>query len=162
MRKIHYIIIVLLASIGFASCEFKHENNGDLGGMWQLTQWHTRSSSGQIDSLVASNLKDDSRVPNTRKLYFSFYRNVFQVRDASTYFGMNYYSTFTRNNNEITLGNLIDYEGHLYVDETQTDHNYKEFSDFGIPENGKFHIDLLNGDNLQLSYNGNILSFRKY
>lgn len=162
MKNTHYYILVLLACIGCFSCENFRDNNGDLGGMWQLTQWRTRSSSGQIDSLVANNDRDDVTLENKRKLFYCIHRDVFQVKDASTYFGTSYYCTFSHTGQELTLGNLIGFDGKCYVDGEDANRTYEQFADFGIPADGHFHIDNLTDEQLTMSFTDNILLFRKY
>lgn len=163
MKKIHYIIVLLLASICCMSCENFRDNNGELGGMWQLTQWRTRSSSGQIDSLVANNIREDSTLENKHKLYYAIHRDVFQVSDAAEFYNTRYYCTFSlTGNNEIVLGNLVDFSGSLLVDGTNAQRNYSKYAEFGIPYDGRYHIDVLTAEDLRLSFKDNILVFRKY
>lgn len=167
MKRLYTFLIVLLG-LCITSCEDFRDNNGELGGMWQLTQWRTLSQSGQIDSLVANNLREDGSVPNLRKIYYGIHRDVFQLRDAKDVNHPRdfFFCTFEVDKDYIQLGTVVTESGkdfydfmHIPAGKVQEE---KELNSFGVPANGRFHIDHLTGNTLQLSTDKDILLFRKY
>ena len=166
--KYIYILLFALVSIGLASCENFRDNNGELGGMWQLTQWRTRSQSGEIDSLVANNLRNDSTVPNVRKIYYGIHRDVFQLRDAKDVNRPRdfFFCTFETGNDYIQLGTVVTESGRDFYDFNNNTlgklQELEQLNSFGVPANGRFQIDILTSNTLQLSTDNDILIFRKY
>lgn len=154
MKRLHTIILSTLATLLLMSCENFRDNNGDLGGMWQLTQWRTRSSSGEIDSLVADNIYENSQAPNPRKIYYCIHNSVLQFEDASRDRRFFYFATFEHAENLLRIKTI--------VDKGDTVRTFLEAKDFGVPADGIFHINTLNNKNLTLTFDGNELYFRKY
>ena len=163
------IFFIAIISIGLMSCENFRDTNGELGGMWQLQQWRTLSLSGEIDSLVANNLRNDSTLQNKRKIYYGIHRDVFQLRDAKDVDHPRdfFFSTFEVKEGYIQLGTVVTESGKDYYDFSTThttakDQELNELNSFGVPANGRFHIDRLDGNCLQLSTPCDVLLFRKY
>lgn len=162
MKKILPFIFTILVVMLSTSCEDFRDHNGDLGGQWQLTQWRTRSSSGQIDSLVATNIVDDPAVANHYNLYYSIHSDVLLIQEVSTsFFNINYFFSITLTDKAIKLGNIVDKEGNV-PDEMKNSEDFAPLADFGVPADGCYTIDKLSKDYLQLSFKDNILCFRKY
>lgn len=137
------------------SCEDFHENNGPLGGMWQLTQWCTRShATGQIDSLVANNLYNDPTVPNKRKLYYCIHREDIQFQDATRDARYYFFASFRHTPDSLIIGTVVNKKDSLC--------HYSDLREFGVPASGRFHIDVLNSEKLVLSTPQDVLIFRKY
>lgn len=159
MKKLY---IILLIGILTGSCENFRDDNGDLGGMWQLTGWMTRSSSGTIDSLVANNIYGDAGVANPRKIYYSVHNQVIQLQDATQSRLDFYFCSFSHRNDSLILKTVVDKADNLIADYADPNRSYLALKDFGVPGNGIFHIDVLNEDALVLSSPDDILTFRKY
>lgn len=160
-KRFPYIIVVLFVII-FTSCEDFRDNNGDLGGQWQLTQWRTRSSSGEIDSLVATNIVADPTVANHYNLYFSIHRDVLLIQEVSTsFFNINYFFSITLTDNMIKLGDVVDKDGKV-PGPMENSKDFTPLAEFAVPADGCYSIDKLSDDYLQLSFKDNILCFRKY
>lgn len=156
MRRIHLLLYIILASISLLSCENFRDNNGDLGGAWQLVEWKTRSTSGQIDSIVANNIYNDTTVPNKNKLYYCIHRNDLQIRlgDAVNTWTLSYFCTISVTDKVIQLGQI--------VDDYDSTYTYSKVRDLGIPSNGRFDIQFLDKEKLTLGSDNDILKFRKY
>lgn len=156
MNKICHFFMMAMIFVSITSCENYRDDNGSLGGYWQLQEWRTRSTSGAIDSLVTTNTND------TLRLYYAFHRNIFQVYNADNYSNIAYLSKFQRTNDSIFLGDIADYDGNLLVDTNTPQPNYNLFKSYGIPQDGKFKYSQNNNDNLILSSKNDILILRRY
>lgn len=145
-RTTYYSLIVILASLfALTSCDRLTDNNGDLGGMWQLTSWLTRNSeTGNIDKPVAD---------KTDNIYYSVHRTLFRFSKNSA---TNYHlATFEHTASTLTFRNIV----HFPSDDVCT---AADLAKYGVPASGTFHIDVLNDDELVLSDPDNVLTFRKY
>lgn len=150
-RQAIYAILILFALPFVTACEDFHENNGDFGGMWQLTEW--RNAEG---TTLATN--DDG-------IYYSVHRSIIQYKHFvsgeekdknETDYSKRYFSLFKH-----TADSLIVYNFVNALDESKLV-EMASMKEFGIPLDGRFHIDHLDAKKMILSYEGNTLCFRKY
>lgn len=144
-----YSIVSLISLVLFASCENKRDNSGTLGGMWKLEKWEDPSTHNLLYN------KPDTTI------YYKIRSNVFMLQElpggADDYF-LTYYHQTTDSiiinqpykivNNKDSVNNV------LYV--------ISDLKKYGIPGNGRLHIDLLNSDKMILSGEEGTLHFRKY
>lgn len=154
------LFLTLTIGILMLSCEDFRDNNGDLGGEWQLQEWRTRSTSGEIDSLVANNVTGDSTLKNQRRLYYSIHRDVFQIRDAATFNNMRYFCSYEKTADSLILKDVVDSNGDLFISSAEND--YDRLKTFGVPQDGRFQYQIVDHNRLLLRYKDNILSFRRY
>lgn len=157
-----HILLLGISTLLMLSCENFRDDNGDLGGSWQLTQWYTRSSSGEIDSLVATNLAGDTTVANPRKLYYCIHRDVLQLRDAADFYNIRYFCTFRSTPDSLILGEVVDTSGKRIEDIINAEEAQRFLMTFGVPADRHFHIDQLTDSRLQLSTPDDLLIFRRY
>lgn len=150
-RNILYIFsFMMLAFISLTSCENFRDNNGDLGGQWQLTEWREIDDAGQTVSIKAT---------NANGIYYGFHRETLQLLHSTIEqdgYHHRHYATFEHTPNQL---NILHIEDNFEKPCNYTD---AEIAELGIPADGKFHIDALDADNMILSYPHNVLRFRKY
>ena len=143
MKKIIYILILFVATLTITSCD-KWDCNGDLDGMWQLTEW--RDNENNVKAT-----KDDM-------IFYSFQLQMASFRKLSE---ENYYvsSMLEVGSEQIRIYNPAIYDG---------DGHDKLFpmsilSIVGVAEDGIFYIDVLTGSTMKLKTNTQeTLVFRKY
>lgn len=134
-----YLLPLLIATLCLAACS-KVDNNGDLGGAWQL---------------VSQTEKDGGAVVATKENYIFYYfsRNLMRLQQATV--PDFYLCTFRHTADSLFIG-----EVHATPDDALTD--YAELALFGVTPTGRFGIDHLDRDRLVLSNERYILTFRKY
>lgn len=143
MKKNIYILILFVATLTITSCD-KWDCNGDLDGMWQLTEW--RDNENNVKAT-----KDDM-------IFYSFQLQMASFRKLSE---ENYYVSSML---EVGSEQIRIYNPAIYVG----DGHDKLFpmsilSIVGVPEDGIFHIDVLTGSTMKLKTNTQeTLVFRKY
>lgn len=128
-----WLPLVLLAV--FCGCENKRDSS-DLAGQWQLLEW--RDASGKTVGT-----KEDG-------IYYRFQLSLLQLE-------FSYYCKYVETPDSLIL--LGAYKNKYNVD---TQVPFSEFAEFGIPQDGRFGIDALNGDDLVLSGKSGVLRFRRY
>lgn len=126
-------LLVLLAVL--CGCENKRDSS-DLAGQWQLLEW--RDASGKTVGT-----KEDG-------IYYRFQLSLLQLE-------FSYYCKYVETPDSLIL--LGAYKNKYNVD---TQVPFSEFAEFGIPQDGRFGIDALNGDDLVLSGKSGVLRFRRY
>lgn len=138
-----YIIITLLCTL--TSCESHRDNNGDLGGNWQLTRWETRNEqTGNIDQVVCG---------TESKIFYAIHRDLFKFSNGNP---ANYHLSYFKNENHVlSFYNITHYP-------TDSLCTTVDLSKYGIPASGQLHIDKLDSECLVVSYTDNRLTFRKY
>ncbi len=125
------------------SCD-KWDCNGDLDGMWQLTEWRDQ----------------DNNVKATKEdmIFYSFQLQMASFRKQS---GGDYYisSMLEVMPDQIRIYNPAVYRGGGH-DEIQ---EMSKLAIYGVPEDGIFKIQVLTGSNMELKTNTEeTLVFRKY
>ena len=136
---IHCILLILLTSL--SSCdEWKWDENGDLDGMWQMTEWRDKATG----NIIATN--EDG-------IYYSFQLKLmkFQQTGSDTY----HLSYFTHAGNQLIVGKTI-----VWPDDEECP--LTDLAQYGVPSNGLFNIDALSKKRMQLSTDDAKLTFRKY
>ena len=154
------IILISLTGLLMLSCENFRDNNGDLGGEWQLLEWRTRSMTGNIDSLVANNIREDNSLENQKKLYYSIHRDVFQIRDATNFNNLRYFCSFEKTADSLILKDVVDSDGKVFI--SASEHDYTKLKNYGIPHDGCLQYSLPDDNSLVLSDQDNIILLRRY
>ncbi len=150
MFKIRYInlfLLGLLCSV-LSSCETSYaDNNGVLGGMWQLESWNVTDEEG--DTSVKATKEDG--------IYYSIQREFIQF-SQTTKDNNNYYRRM--------FGRMSCSAGKMVITNILTAKNepatLDDVSQYGVPADGVFVIESLSKERLVLSYKNNKLCFRKY
>lgn len=143
MRKSAIIFLSTIISVILSGCENKRDDNGDLGGMWQMTCW------------IDENGNQIYPTSNSR-IYYKVRKNLFMLQRIPE--GINDYhqAYFKKTSDSIFL-----YHIWHYPDDTIA--NTKEILQYGFPENGRLHIIKLSSDKMILNSGDSIkLTFRKY
>jgi len=138
------MVSLIMFSLLF-SCESRHETNGDLAGMWQLTMWQDKES----DTIIST---------KEQGIYYCFNLELIKIfkMQGRKAVGENFYlAYFTHTGDSLFIGNI-------YKRPSDTLVTYASVDTLGIPHNGKFHVDALSSDKLILSTPGSTLCFRKY
>lgn len=138
-----YILAIVAAVLSMTSCD-KKDCNGDLDGMWQLTEWR-----GADNTVKAT--KQDMIFYSFQLQMSSFQKN----RNGSLFIR----ALLKVSPDQITIYNPFDYVGDSH-DEVRP---MSILSVVGVPEDGIFHIVSLTGSSMLLKTNdGELLTFRKY
>lgn len=138
-----YILALVAAVLSMTSCD-KKDCNGDLDGMWQLTEWR-----GADNTVKAT--KQDMIFYSFQLQMSSFQKN----RNGSLFIR----ALLKVSPDQITIYNPFDYVGDSH-DEVRP---MSILSVVGVPEDGIFHIVSLTSSSMLLKTNdGELLTFRKY
>ncbi len=140
MKK--FILTPILLLLTLSACDNKRDHNGDLGGMWQLTEW--RSPEGTTLATKAD------------QIFYSVQLNLIRFRDYDDGTLGDYYLAYFRH----TPDSLIVYRPVNYAKDSLV--SLQDLARYGVPANGRFHIDALNGDMMILSSPSGTINFRKY
>lgn len=145
-----YCIVSILFLAIFTSCENKRDDSGTLGGMWQLLEWRA------LDGSPVKSKPDNSNA----SIYYKVRSNVLMLQelpgDADNYF-LTYYHQ--------TADSIIINQPYKIVNNAERDsvlHPIGDLKKYGVPENGRLHIDVLTSDKMVLSGAEGTLRFRKY
>ena len=140
-----YCIISLISLVIYTSCENKRDNS-TLGGMWQLVEWRA------TDGSIAYNKPDTT-------IYYKVRNNLLVLQELPGEEGR-YYLTYCRQ----TSDSLIINPDKIVIDAEldKTCYHIDSLRRYGIPNNGRLHIDVLNSDAMVLSGEEGTLRFRKY
>ena len=122
----------------------KRDCNGDLDGMWQLTEWRDKGNNVKAT-------KDDM-------IFYSFQLQMASFRkDSDTKFFIRTMMEYSPE--KILIYNPAEYVGNKH-DETQP---MSVLSVVGVPEDGVLWVQTLTGSAMVLKTNGqDVLTFRKY
>lgn len=140
MKILNIFTLALTITFTLTSCS-KQDDNGDLGGMWQLTEWKSLTDG----SIVAD--KNDA-------LFYSVQLDLMKFsihNDISTY----HLARFSHHNDSLFIGDA-------YARPSETKVGYEDLQKYGVPPSGAFAIDHLSHKNLILRTDDAILRFRKY
>ena len=138
-----YILVLTAILVAVTRCD-KRDCNGDLDGMWQLTEWRDK------DDVVKATKED--------MIFYSFQLRMAAFRKL----GDNQF--FMRTMLEASPERVRIYDPAEYVgdghDEVQP---MSVLSVVGVPEDGIFWVQILTGSTMVLKTNGqDLLTFRKY
>lgn len=141
MKKLISFLFVLAVSLSWTACETKYDANGDLDGMWQMLRWYDKSSA----QVVAD--KNDG-------IYYCVQLKLMKFTRKGN--SMNYYlAYFSHRKDSLTIGKIVHYP-------TDSVCPMSVLESFGVPADGRFHVDALTSDRMTLSTEAVELSFRKY
>ncbi len=143
-HPIHYIlytIICIVTGITFTACENKRDSNGELGGMWQLTLW--------------TDAQGDTVATNENAIYYHFQLQLMKLERMDNKGTGVYLLRFTHRPDS-----LIIREAYARPNDNRVE--LSVIRPYGIPQDGRFHIDALNDNRMQLSSPEGTLHFRKY
>ena len=141
-RRVHILFILVAAIMSMTSCD-KWDCNGDLDGMWQLTEWRDK----------------DNNVKATKEdmIFYSFQLQMASFRKNGAEFYLR--TSLEVTPEQIRIYNPIEYNGNGH-DVIQP---MSLLSVVGVPEDGIFKIQVLTGSNMELKTNTEeTLVFRKY
>lgn len=138
-----YILAIVAAMLTMSSCD-KKDCNGDLDGMWQLTEWR------DADNVVKATKQD--------MIFYSFQLQMSSFRrENDTPFFIR--ALLKVSPDRITIYNPFEYVGDKH-DEVRP---MSILSSVGVPEDGIFWIESLTNSSMLLRTNeGSRLTFRKY
>ena len=140
MKTVFQYIIVLLLSTTFLACD-KLDDNGDLGGLWQMTEWKSLPD-GTIKAT-----KQDAIFYAVQLDLMKFSINY----DDETY----HLARFKHKGNTLEIGTV-------YTRPDETIVPASALAKYGVPASGKFIIDKLSSSEMVLRSDDAILKFRKY
>lgn len=138
-----YILALAALIVAVTSCN-KRDCNGDLDGMWQLTEWRDK------DNAVKATKED--------MIFYSFQLQMASFRKQS---GEDFYirTMLEASPERIRIYDPAEYVGDMH-DEVQP---MSILSVVGVPEDGIFWVQVLNGSTMVLKTNDqDLLTFRKY
>lgn len=140
MKK--YIVCLILSIVMLSACDNKRDNNGDFGGYWQMVEWRD-----SFDEVVAT--KED-------RIFYSVQLNLMKFHKITDNYYDYYLSYFNR-----TKDSLIVYRPVKFTNDSIV--SLSDLARYGVPSDGRFHIDVLNEEHMQLSSpETGVLFFRKY
>ncbi|MBO7067106.1 MAG: lipocalin-like domain-containing protein [Bacteroidaceae bacterium] len=146
-HPIIYCIVALLSLFLYTSCENKRDDSGTLGGMWQLVEWRIADGSivyqkpdTTIYYKIRNNLLMLQELPGETDTYFLTYYHL-----EDDYLVINQPYTIVRDSELDTIPYTID-----------------ALRKYGIPGNGRLHIDVMASDKMVLTGEEGTLRFRKY
>lgn len=143
MKPRLYILALLAAVLTLTGCD-KKDCNGDLDGMWQLTEWRDAS--------------DAVKATTQDMIFYSFQLQMASfLKNNVDYFYIR--ALLKVSPDQIIIYNPFEYVGDKH-DETRP---MSVLSGVGVPEDGVFQIVTLTGSSMLLeTSSGDRLSFRKY
>ena len=143
MKKVIHILILVLLAMAITGCN-KKDCNGDLDGLWQLTQWRDKNNTVKAT-------KEDM-------IFYAFQLQMASFRKLS---GEDFFmrSSLKVSPEQICIYNPIEYLGNGH-DEIKP---MSILSPVGVPEDGIFWILVLDDSTMELKTNNDdVLIFRKY
>ena len=136
-------LLAVFVCCGLCSCENKRDQNGDLGGMWQLLEW--RNAQNQVVQDKYS------------RIFYSIQLKLIRLRNHKLD-GGDYYQCYFRH----TPDSLIIYRPTLYSAKDSLV-SMSDIARFGVPSDGAFRIQVLNSSRMVLTSGDTLtLVFRKY
>lgn len=142
-----FYIAALLSLVLYTGCENKRDESGSLGGMWQLTEWRNADGSPAYDK------------PDTL-IYYKIRNNLIMMQELPGEVE-NYFITYYHLEGE----NLVITQPYTIVRDAELDtisYPISVLRKYGIPGNGRLHIQELNSDKMVLTGEEGTLRFRKY
>lgn len=141
VRCVYFLLLMLFCSL-FLSCD-RMDKNGDLEGNWQMTAWVSKATG-------------DTIADKTSRLFYTVKLELIQFQQKyNPDFPCLAY--FEHNGDELILGRV-------YQNKANSDSlvSMSYLKNFGVSEDGRFHVDYLTDEHLTLSNVDNVLYFRKY
>lgn len=139
--QIYILSVIILATFFCVSCE-KDDKNGKLDGNWQLTEW--KDTQGII------------KADKSSSIFYTVKLDLIQIQqnNPSSARFLNRFSYFA--------DSLIITKVYVNIGNRDSLVTYKEIESFGVPSDGRFHINSLTSDYMELIGLSGILKFRKY
>lgn len=137
MKKTIFALFLLLLAV--SSCS-KQDDNGDLGGNWQLLTWENKVD----NTLVATNADG---------YYYTIHRQTLKLSKVGQ--GNFLLADFRHEGDALVIVKL--YRAPLDSPET-----FAALAEYGGDESGRFLIRALSSDRLVLESSTSVLTFRKY
>lgn len=143
MKERFYILVLAAMLMALTGCD-KRDCNGDLDGMWQLTEWRDKGNNVKAT-------KDDM-------IFYSFQLQMASFRkESDTKFFIRTMMAYSPE--KILIYSPTEYVGNRH-DETQP---MSILSVVGVPEDGVLWVQALTGSAMVLKTNDqDVLTFRKY
>lgn len=145
MKRRFYIFgfVAVVLTMVMTGCN-KKDCNGDLDGMWQLTEWRDK------DNVVKATKQD--------MIFYSFQLQMACFRKQT---GDNF--NLQNTSLKVSPGQIYIYNPIVYSNGHDNVQPMSVLSPFGVPEDGIFLIQVLTSSTMQLRTNGqDVLTFRKY
>ena len=143
LRRSFIFMLVAVAMTAITGCD-KWDCNGDLDGMWQLTEWRDKS--------------DKVKATKQDMIFYSFQLQMASFRKQS---GKQFFirTSMKASPEQIQIYDPIEYEGNRH-DKIQP---MSVLSVVGVPEDGIMRVEVLTGSTMVLrTSNEDVLTFRKY
>lgn len=139
MKRLHIIYIVTLL-LTLAACDNMRDDNGELGGMWQMTTWRDTTTRDVRDSA----------------LYYSFQCELMKIQSFRRGGDGFFLAYFTATADSLVIRQVYQNK--------RGDHPVAldRLQPYGVPADGRFRIRRLTSDELILEATGRTLTFRKY
>lgn len=141
----HCLHIKFLSVLAIATCLLtiscdKVDDNGDLGGLWQLTEWKSLP---------------DGEIKATKKqgIYYAVQLDLLKLNASGN--GTFYLTRFKHTRDSLIIGTIYKRPDENIVP-------YTELARFGVPDDGGFAIERLTSHTLILRSKEARLTFRKY
>lgn len=144
MRRLFVFIprlFVLIIPFLLFSCD-KQDDNGRLGGLWQMKEWKSLPS-GQV---VAG--KED-------RIFYSVQLDLMKFQKIGDTEASYFLSRFSHRGDSLIIGTVYSRPNDSIV-------SVSMLAPYGVPKDGRFHIDHLSDHSLVLSSDSARLTFRKY
>ncbi len=133
--------VLLFVLVTFCGCDgWKWDKNGDLDGMWQMTEWRDNVA----DAVVAT---------KERGFYYCVQLQLIKFQDIHA--GSYHLAYFTHTPDSLIIGYSIRYPA-------DTVSTMSELAKYGVPADGHFHVDALTNSHMVLRSRQATLTFRKY
>ena len=143
MRNSSIFVLVAIMAIVLTGCN-KWDCNGDLDGMWQLTEWRDK----------------DNNVKATKQdmIFYSFQLQMASFRKHSGE------KAYIRTSLEVSPEQIRIYDPIEYIGNGHDKIlKMSVLSPFGVPEDGIFYVQVLTSSAMMLRTNSqDVLTFRKY
>lgn len=141
MKKFLPLFLLISFAMSWTACDTKYDVNGDLDGMWQMLRWYDK----QTAEVVAD--KQDG-------IYYCVQLKLMKFMKKGS--PSNYYlAYFTYSKDSLVLGKIVHYP-------TDSVCQPDILESFGVPSDGRFHVDALSSERMVLSTDNVELTFRKY
>ncbi len=141
--RLSLYVVLILGAVLLVSCENKRDENGELGGMWQLLEWRNAQNKIVTD--------------NRSRIFYSIQLKLIRLRNHNDADG-NYFQCYFRH----TPDSLIIYHPTSYSAKDSLV-SISDLARYGVPADGSFRIQVLNSERMVLSSADTLtLVFRKY
>lgn len=130
--------LLLLLTAAFTSCT-KEDNNGDLGGNWQLLCWQS--------------LPDGATATNADGIYYTIHRSTLRLRRLDL--ADTYLASFAVRGDSLVLDRV-------FLSPFDDPATPADLAPFGFSATGRMRIVSLSSDRLVLQSDAARLTFRKY